>query len=106
MTRIQIDLNPDQVAEMKHLMELAGMDTYKEFFNNALTLIAWAVEEKRSGKFLAAVDPADMTYSKLVMPALEKAAKCPAPVAAAAVSVTNNIPRSVGSSQELKKTKL
>ena len=42
--RIQLELPEGDVAEIKALMEEAHIETYKELFSNALTLLHWTVE--------------------------------------------------------------
>src|SRR5260370_6512421 len=73
--RIQLELPEAQVRELKTLMEAAGFETYKDAFNNALTLLEWVLNEVKSGKVIAAVDEQNDKYRVLVMPALERAAK-------------------------------
>jgi hypothetical protein len=73
--RIQLELPETQVNELKVLMEQAGVDTYKDLFNNALTLFEWALNEVKTGKTLASVDERTDKYRILVMPVLERMAK-------------------------------
>jgi len=73
--RIQLELPEVQVQELKKLMDEAGFETYKDAFNNALTLLEWVLNEVKSGKVIAAVDEQSEKYRVLVMPALERAAK-------------------------------
>jgi len=73
--RIQLELPEEQVQELKKLMAEAGLETYKDVFNNALTVFEWLLNEVKSGKVIAAVDEKNEKYRVLVMPALERAAK-------------------------------
>jgi len=73
--RIQLELPEVQVQELKTLMQEAGFETYKEVFNNALTLLEWAINEQKTGKVIAAIDEQSEKYRVLVMPALERVAK-------------------------------
>jgi len=59
-------------------MAEAHIDTYKELFGNALTLVDWAVAEVRKGRIIASVNEQDMKYKELVMPILQTAAKATA----------------------------
>jgi len=43
--RLQLELPEERVQEIRGLMDKLGIDTYKEFFNNALTLFEWCVAE-------------------------------------------------------------
>ena len=73
--RIQLELPETRVTELKALMDEMGIDTYKELFNNALTLLEWAVQENKAGRPIASVDEDRNRYKVLVMPALERAAR-------------------------------
>ena len=61
--------------ELKALMEEAGIPTYKELFNNALTLLEWAMDEVKAGRALASVDEQSDKYRVLLMPVLQTLAK-------------------------------
>jgi len=71
MTRIQFELSEDRNKELEALMEKTGIRTKKDLFNNALTLLEWAVKEKRSGRIIASVDEREKKFKEIVMPALE-----------------------------------
>ena len=81
--RLQLDLPEERVKELKALMEETGAETYKELFNNALTIFEWAVNEIKSGNSIAAINEEKEVYRVLVTPLLERVAKRSAPVAAA-----------------------
>jgi len=74
MTRIQFELSEDRNKELEALMEKTGIRTKKDLFNNALTLLEWAVKEKRSGRIIASVDEREKKFKEIVMPALENVA--------------------------------
>ncbi len=71
MTRIQFELSEDRNKELEALMEKTGTRTKKDLFNNALTLLEWAVKEKRTGRIIASVDERGKKYKEIVMPVLE-----------------------------------
>jgi len=73
--RIQLDLPEEKVQELKALMADADIETYKELFNNALTLLEWSIEETKAGRTLASIDEAQESYRVLVMPILQRIAK-------------------------------
>jgi len=73
--RIQLELPETRVQELKALMEETGLETYKDLFNNALTVFEWLANEVKSGRVIAAVDEQSEKYRVLVMPALERMAK-------------------------------
>ena len=49
MVRIQLELPEEQVQALDKLMEKINLRTRKDLFNNALTLLEWAVKEKSAG---------------------------------------------------------
>jgi hypothetical protein len=73
--RIQLELSESQIRDLKSLMKETEVDTYKELFNNALTLFQWAVDEIKSGNEIASVNEERERYKVLVMHALERIAK-------------------------------
>src|ERR1700733_6460439 len=73
--RIQLELPETQVQELKTLMAEAGLDTYKDLFNQALSAFEWILNEVKSGRSIASVDEQNQTYRVLVMPALQQVAK-------------------------------
>ena len=77
MVRIQLELPEDQVAELDELMRETKIRTRKDLFNNALTLFAWAVKEKKAGRIIAAIDESQNVVKELLMPALENVSVSP-----------------------------
>jgi hypothetical protein len=73
--RLNIELPEPRVNELKLLMSEIGVDTYKELFNNALTLLEWTVAEIATGRSIASVDEASNKYRELAMPIFEIARK-------------------------------
>jgi hypothetical protein len=71
--RWQIDLVPQQVELLDNLMEVGGISTKKELFNNALTLLEWAIEEAQKGNGIASIDEDRKVVEKLRMPILSAA---------------------------------
>jgi hypothetical protein len=74
LVRIQFELPKDKVAELEDLMKETGVQTKKELFNNALTLLKWAVREAGRGNSIASVDEARGKYRELHMPILSSGA--------------------------------
>ena len=72
--RIQLDLDDAGVALLDRLKGATGSKTHKELFNNAITLLEWAVNQRRNGRIVASLDESDENYRELQMPALEYAA--------------------------------
>lgn len=70
MIRIQFELPEDKVKELEGLMREAGISTKKDLINNSLTLLEWAIKERKAGKFIASVDERNNRLKELIMPAL------------------------------------
>lgn len=68
--RLQIEVSEDRVAEIKLLMSATGIETYKELFNNAISLLEWSINEVRSGQDIVSIK-ADGTPRELRMPILD-----------------------------------
>lgn len=73
--RIQLDLPRRQVDELQALMEATGVATRKEFINNALSLMVWAIKERRKGRVIASLDESNNSYREVVMPMLNHVGK-------------------------------
>jgi hypothetical protein len=73
--RIQLDLDDTGVEVLESLKEATGSKTHKELFNNAVTLLDWAVKQRQDGRIIASLDESNENYRELQMPALENAAK-------------------------------
>ncbi|HYY56974.1 MAG TPA: hypothetical protein VE842_06540 [Pyrinomonadaceae bacterium] len=71
VTRVQFELDDDQIAELEELRELGGLRTKKDLLNNAITLLKWAAKEEARGASIFAVNEASGTYKELEMPFLE-----------------------------------
>ncbi len=72
--RIQEFPEPN-VQELKILMSKAGMRTYHELFNNALTLTKWAIQEAEQGRLITSLDERTGKVKELAMPFLQAAAE-------------------------------
>lgn len=73
-TRFQFDVKEARVPEVRALMKDIGAESNKELFDNALTLLEWAVGEVKSGNTIASVNESKQMYRELQMPALRHAA--------------------------------
>jgi len=72
--RIQLELPEENVRELKGLMKEAHIETYKELFSNALTLLHWTVAEVKKGRIIGSIDEKEEKYKELVMPVLQAVA--------------------------------
>ena len=73
--RIQLELPEEDVRELRALMVEAAIDTYKDLFSNALTLLYWAVREVKKGRVIASLDEREGKYKELATPVSERLAK-------------------------------
>lgn len=72
MMRIQLEL--EDTGLIDRLKHSTGVKTHKDLFNNAVTLLAWAVRQVERGRIVASVNEKTEDYRELQMPALEHAA--------------------------------
>ena len=70
MTRVQFELSDERAKDLEELMRRSGIRTKKDLLNNALTLLEWAIEEKKAGRSIASIDEKEKKYKELVMPVL------------------------------------
>ena len=56
---------------MDNMQEACGIATRKELFNNALSLLEWAIEEVQRDRIIAALNLETERYAELRMPAQE-----------------------------------
>lgn len=73
--RMQFDFTEDRVKELEAMMAKCGINTRKELFNNALTILEWALEESEQGHDVAAIDRKDKQFFALRMPILTQVRK-------------------------------
>jgi hypothetical protein len=72
-TRVQLDLSLREVERMNWMMEVCGIETRKDLFNNALTVLEWVVGEVVEGKKIASFNDSTKERSILSMPVLNTA---------------------------------
>lgn len=75
MPRIQLDVNERKREEIELLTHIADVPTIKDLFNNALTLLKWAIVERARGNTIASLNEAQDTYKELEMPVLSAASR-------------------------------
>ena len=75
IVRVQFELNEQGIKELEKLMEATSVATRKDLFNNALTLLEWAVKERQKGRVIASVDETEEKYKEIEMPVLSNAVK-------------------------------
>jgi hypothetical protein len=73
--KVQFDISADRAKDIEDLIALTGCSTRKELFNNALSILEWAVKEVYMGNVIASIDEKNKKVKELVMPALSNVAK-------------------------------
>jgi hypothetical protein len=71
--RVQIDFAESEMEEIDELVQKCGLATKKDLFNNALTILRWAVRQVESGHDVAAIDRNSERFLILTMPILDAA---------------------------------
>jgi hypothetical protein len=71
--RIQLDLDEAGAELVDELKRLTGCRTYKDLFNNAISLLDWSVRQGIQGRKITSVDVHNENCRELVMPALQYA---------------------------------
>ena len=66
--RIQIDLDEKRFEEFEKLMKEAGVETKKDLFNWAFTILKWCLNERKNGRIIASVDEKENKYKELDTP--------------------------------------
>jgi hypothetical protein len=69
--RIQLVVTDAQQTMIETLREQTGVKTVKEVFNNALTLLNWAVRQRQEGSAICAVNEEKNVYKELQLPVLD-----------------------------------
>lgn len=72
-TRVQLDLSVSEIERLNWIMNVCDLSSRKDLFNNALTLLEWAVKEVSEGRKIASFDEQTKDRSVLTMPVLRSA---------------------------------
>jgi hypothetical protein len=78
MKKLQIDVPDERFEDLQGLMHKCDINTYKDLFNNAMTLLEWAVRQREEGRMVASVDEQNMRFRELSMPILDRLRPTPA----------------------------
>ena len=73
--RLQFEVPEEQNKNIETLMKEVGLRTKKDLFNNAMTLLNWAVKQYKAGRIIASVDEQMENYRELVMPIFDNVAE-------------------------------
>jgi hypothetical protein len=75
--RMQFEVSDARFKQLQELMEACGIESQKDLFNNALSLLEWAATERNQGRIIASVDEKEKRYKELSMVVLENAKRNP-----------------------------
>ena len=67
--RFQLEIKQSMLDEITTLVELGGFSSKKEFMNNAISLLRWAMLQRKAGNIIAAIDDQER-IRELEMPCL------------------------------------
>lgn len=73
MARFQMEISQKGLDEIEGLIEKSGLSSKKEFMNNAITLLNWAIRESEQGHKICSYDEKKDSYRELQMPVLNAA---------------------------------
>jgi Arc/MetJ family transcription regulator len=66
--RYQVELDDELIQFIDRVKGAVGVRTRKEFVEDAVTLLAWAIAEKQAGRMLASADPSGGRYKEYILP--------------------------------------
>jgi hypothetical protein len=67
--QIQIEIDDAGVSLLNEIKERAGLDDYRDVFDNGVALLDWATRQRAAGLVVAAVDEASQSYKEIQLPA-------------------------------------
>lgn len=68
---LKFEITEERMRELNELKRILGLKSNKDLFNNALTLLEWAVKERKQGRIIASVDSEGKKYKEIILPCLE-----------------------------------
>ena len=68
IVRIQFEISEDRLESLDMLMKEVGIRTRTELFNNAMTLLRWAVKQRKEGRTIESMDRKSHGFIELEMP--------------------------------------
>lgn len=78
MVRVQFDMPLEKMGDLDYLMSRAGINSRRELFNSALTLLDWAVDQRSHGRKILSCNESDNTCRELSMPILDSLSRAKA----------------------------
>jgi hypothetical protein len=74
LIRLQVEIEPNKMAELERLQELGSLRTKKDLLDNAVTILKWAARETAKGHSIASLNQSEGTVRVLQMPFLDNVA--------------------------------
>ena len=73
--RLQFEVSEEQNKNLETLMKEVSLRTKKDLFNNAMTLLNWAVKQYKAGRTIVSIDEQMESYRELAMPIFDNVAE-------------------------------
>ncbi len=73
--RLQFEVSEEQNKKIETLVKEVSLRTKKDLFNNAITLLNWAVKQYKAGRIIVSIDKQMESYRELAMPILDNVAE-------------------------------
>jgi hypothetical protein len=70
--RFQVEIDGDEQSRFDDLKRRLGINTNKELFDNAFTLLEWAANVVNDGNHIAEVDRDKTQFTVIKLPVLER----------------------------------
>ncbi len=72
-----IEIDEARAHVLEEIKENAGLRSYRELFDNSLTLLDWAIKQRAAGRIVAALDKANHSYRELAIGVLNRVRRSP-----------------------------
>lgn len=67
---LQFEISDQEIEKLDEMLKKTNLDSYKDLFNNSLSLFYWAAEQVQNGRVIASVDEGAQKYTEVQMPSL------------------------------------
>lgn len=74
-SRIAISMSSEELCRLQAAMNEVGITSYKQVFGSGLSMLRWAMNERRQGRIVGSFDESTKRLKELSMDVLEKAAE-------------------------------
>jgi len=69
--RVNFEIDENKLKALNNTMEIVGVKSRKEFFNQAISLLTWAIKEKQKGNIIASINDDNHHIREINMPLLD-----------------------------------